>query len=76
MCVTLSAKFGEVLGQNKHCPGTNFRMVASGEPIDSLGDVGAGLVSGLNDRLIREVDGVAIVVEVVAVVVVSTIKVS
>lgn len=74
MCVTLSVKLGEVLAQNKHCPGTNFCMVASGESIDSLEGVGVGLVSGLNDRLIREVSGVATVVEVVTVVV-STIKV-
>jgi hypothetical protein len=69
MCITLSVKLGEGLGQNRHCPGVNGCMAASGESIDSMEDVGVELVSRLDDRLIGKVDSGAIVVEVVAVVV-------
>jgi hypothetical protein len=44
-------------------------MAASGKSIDSFKDVGVELVSGLDDRLIGNVDNSAVVVEVVAVVV-------
>lgn len=65
MCITLSAKVGEELGQNRHCPGVNGCMVASGESIDSLKDVGIELVSGPDDRLIGKVDSGVLVVVVV-----------
>lgn len=71
MCITLSVKLGEEVGQNRHCPGVNGCMIASGASIDPSKDVGVQLVSGLDDRLIGEVDNGAVVVEVVAVVVTS-----
>lgn len=71
MCITLSVKLGEELGQSRHCPGVNGCMSVSGESIDSLKDVGVELVSGIDDRLISAVDSGVVVVEVVAVVVTS-----
>lgn len=76
MCMTLSPKLGEGLGQNRHWPGVNGCMVTSGESIDSSKDVGAGLVLGLDDRLIGKLDCDAVAVEVVAVVVTTTISIS
>lgn len=71
MCITLSVKHDEELGQNRHCPGVNGCMAASGESIDSLKDVGVELISGLDDRPIGKLDSGVVVVEVVAVVVTS-----
>ncbi len=65
MCITLSVKLGEGLGQNRHCPGVNGCMAS----IDSLKDVDVGLVSGLDDRLIGKFSSRSVIVEVVAVVV-------
>lgn len=74
MCITLSPKLSEGLGQNRHWPGVNGCMVASGESIGSSKGVGAGLVPGLDDRLIGKFDNDAVAVEVVAVVVTTTIS--
>ena len=60
-------KFGEELGQSRHCPGVNGCMAASGESVDSLKDVGVELVSGLDGRFMDRVDSGAVVVEVVTV---------
>ena len=71
MCITLSVKFDEELGQSRHCPGVNGCMAASGESADLLKEVGVDLVSEMDDRFIGSVDRGAVVVEVVDFVVTS-----
>ena len=71
MCITLSVKLGENLGQNRHCPGVNDCMVALRESIDSMVAVGVESDPNVDDRLIG--NSVAVAVEVVAVV--SSMKV-
>lgn len=69
--MTLSVKFGEELGQNRHCPGVNGSMAVLEESIDPLEDVGSELVSGLDDSVVMGVVVVVVVAVVVAVVVTS-----
>lgn len=71
MCAVPAVKFGETLGQKRHCSGTNCGIVESGESVDSCGEVGVRLFWGLNDGFIGRVGGCAVVVVVVAVVVSS-----
>jgi hypothetical protein len=67
MCITLSVKLGEELGQNRHFPGVNGCMVVSGEFIESPKGVSVEPVSRLEDRLIGE----AVMVGEVTVVIIS-----
>lgn len=67
MCVILSVKSDESLGQKRHCSGMNCGIVESGELVDSCVDVDVELFCGLDDRLIGRVDNCAVVVVVVAV---------
>lgn len=69
MCMTLSVKLGDGLEQNRHCPGVKGCMAASRESIGSLKGLDLEVVSGLDDRLIGDVNSGAVVVEIVAVVV-------
>lgn len=75
MCITLLPKLSKALGQKRHSPGVNGCIVALGESINSSTDVSAGLVPGLDDRLIVKLDNDAVVVVVVAVVVTTTISI-
>lgn len=72
MCITLSLKFSEELGQNKHCPGVNGCMAVLEDSVNPSKDVGVEPVSGLDGRLIVVVEAVAVVVVVVVVVTIIT----
>lgn len=57
MCITLSVKFEEKTGHNKHWPGVKGCMTVTGDSVDSLKDMDCEVVIELGGRLI----GVAIV---------------
>lgn len=71
MCNMLSVKFGESLGQKRHCSGRNCGIVESGELVDSCGNVDVELFCGLSESVIGRISSCAVVVVVVAVVVSS-----
>lgn len=74
MCVMLSVKLGESLGQNRHCPGMNCGIVESGEIVDSCWDVGVELFCGGSESVIGRAGSCAVVVVIVGVVSSMSVK--